>query len=243
MPSNPSDILLPLNYKNFGIIDSKYKFNANYDIVWSFEYSILNGIQYGICTFLTTLSSISAFPGHYLGVLGPSYSSNNIALSIAFDSTGYFALSNQYASGVSLSSINHKSLIIRDKDNVIFNEPLSSLDESFTISESKILRFIVCNSGRKLYIDYKISDKYKNLLTLSLSTYSWITDNTILYPGVSLCSPISALYILNSTFHLKNFHTQGNTALPSYENMKFIPLTSTRPNIYTTISGVTAIPI
>jgi hypothetical protein len=243
----PSDITLPTTYKNFGIIDNKLQYNSNYDIAWSFEYSLssnANG-QHGFCTFLTTLSTISAFPGQYLGVIGPSYDSGDIALSIAFDSTGFFALSNTYAAGVKLSATSPNSLIIRDRDNVIFNQPLSSLDTSFQLSVSsyKIMRFIFCNFGRKLYIDYKDTDKYINLLTLPLSTYTWMEDTTIMYPGISFCSPISSVNMTPSTLFIKNFHAQGSINSPSYEYMKYIPLTSTRPTIFTTISGISATPI
>jgi len=247
MPSYPPDILLPSNSKQFGIIDSNNQYNSNYDIVWSFEYKCENitDEQCGIGTFLTSVSAISAFPGQYLGILGPSYSNGDIALSIVFDSTGYSTLSNLYANGLPRSSIKPQSLVIRDKNNVIYNQSLSTLDNTFVISESsyKTLRFRFCNFGKTLYIDYKNTNKYKNLLVLPLTSYSWMDDNTILYPGMSLCSPISSLSIYTSEFYIKNFHTQGNISPPAYEYMNFEPLTSVSPNTYTIIRGETTPPI
>lgn len=248
MPSYPPDILLPSFSKQFGIIDSNNQYNSNYDIVWSFEYKcehVNSDTQYGIGTFLTSVSAISAFPGQYLGILGPSYSNGNIALSIMFDSTGYSTLSNLYNNGLARSSIKPHSLVIRDKNNVIYNQSLSTLDNTFVISESsyKTLRFRFCNFGKTLYIDYKNTNKYKNLLVLPLTSYSWMNDNTILYPGMSLCSPISSSSMYISEFYIKNFHTQGNISSPSYEYVEFKPLTSFSPNTYTILSGVTTNPI
>jgi hypothetical protein len=243
--SLPSDIVLPLNYKGFGMIDSKYTYNPNYDIVWSVQYLLSStdpNSQHGICTFLTTQGTISTFPGHYMGIIGPDY--NDVVLAIAFDSTGFFGLSNNYTTGLPLSEIRNNSLIIRDSNGVIYNNELSAIDSSFMLANSayQTLRFIFCNSGRKLLIDYKSDSIYKNLLSIPLSS-SWIDDNSILYPGISLCSPISSTSITPSTFYIKNFHTQGNTSAPTYETIEFIPLSNINLTQYTTVSGITAIPI
>ena len=241
--SYPTEVLLPSDAKYIGFVDDKIPFNSNWDIVWSFSYA-LTGSQHGFCTFLTTNSSLTGgIPGQYLGYLGesPNYTTNGV-LSIAFDSTGYFALSSNSNSGVSVVDVIPNSLIIRDNsDQVIYNQSLSSLDTEFLISETpktyKTLRFRLSNGGRMLYIDYKgFQKKYKNLLSLPIS-FDISTYNT-LYPGFTFCSPISSASLQPSTLFLKNFHTQGCMLDPTYETVTCVPLSSANVKTYSTISGI-----
>lgn len=235
----PTDVSLPASAKFFGIIDQKNAYNVNWDVVWSFTYA-LTGTQHGFCSFLTTTPTMTGgVPGHYMGYLGNTPLSAGI-VSIAFDSTGFYALSNTVAGGVPLSSTRPNSLVIRDyKNTVVFNSPLSSLDTSFVLaSSSKVyqtLRFRYCNSGRLLYVDYKKpSESYINLASVAL-TLSTITDNMVVYPGVTFCSPLSSTTITPSTFYLQLFHSQGNTTAPSYEIMDFTALSTSSPT-YTTVT-------
>ena len=85
----PSDISLPTDARYYSFIETKRKYNSNYDIIWSFQYKIPETInansdvlnieepekyQLGFATFLTTLSSpISALPGQYLGDSDPAW--------------------------------------------------------------------------------------------------------------------------------------------------------------------------
>ena len=241
----PSTVTLPISAKYFGLVDPKFSYNTNWDITWSFTYA-LTGTQHGICTFLSTTPILSnGLPGQYLGYSGyDTYNSNGV-LAIALDSTGYFALSDAYNNGVNISQVNANSLIVRSGNNVIFNEPLSSLDTSFSLASSiknyQTLRFRLANSATKLYVDYKNSDNiFNNLATIAISTFD-ISTAPLVYPAVTYCSPISSLSITPSTIWLKNFHTQGNTGDPTYEITEFVPLTSTLVNSFTTISGITAI--
>jgi len=245
--SYPSNILLPTDYKSFGIIDSKHKFNANWDIAWSFSFSLSSNpsSQHGISTFLSKTPTISAYPGHYMGIVGPDH--DNIVLSINFDSTGYSALSTVYSNGVPSSSIKTNSLIIRSNNNIILNTELSSLDTSFILASSnkywQTLRFIYASSGKKLYIDYKTTSDYINLLTITLSGNTWLADASILYPGLTFNSPISSNNSIFSNFYLKNFHVQGNINDPSYEYVTYTPITSINPTMYTSLTGVSAYPV
>ena len=76
-----SEINLPAYARFYNFIETKQRFNSNYDIVWSFQYKLpstsLSGnawpkTQMGFTTFLTTLSSpISSLPGQYLGDSDP----------------------------------------------------------------------------------------------------------------------------------------------------------------------------
>jgi hypothetical protein len=269
--SYPSDILLPINAKYLGFVDPTYDYNSHWDITWSFTYA-LSGTEHAFCTFLTTNNTLtSGVPGQYLGYLGnypyiltetgeyllgednerllydsitpSSYDSNGI-LAIAFDSTGYFALSNTSNTGVSLDQIKKNSLIIRSDVGVVFNEALSSLDTNFTLASStkdfKTIRIRLANAGKKLSVDYKhATDQFKNLVSLNLSSFN-VDANEILYPAFTYCSPVSSASITPSKLWLKNFHTQGNNVAPTYETSTFIPLTSTILTNYTTISGISA---
>lgn len=239
----PSDILLSSNAKYFGIIDPKKAYNLNWDVVWSFTYA-LTGTQHGFSSFLTTSPTITGgLPGQYLGS-----DNQNMILSIGFDSTGYFALSSPLRPGIPLSSTIPNSIIVRDSnDSVIFNKSLSSLDTSFILSSSvktyQTLRFRYSNAGRKLSIDFKKSNnKYSTLTSLNITSLN-ITDNLTAYPGFSFCSPISGLNIEPSSMFIQNFHTQGNILSPTYETLEMIPLTGNILNNFTTISGITAVPI
>tara|TARA_R110002051_G_scaffold49801_2_gene96963 strand:- start:753 stop:1646 length:894 start_codon:yes stop_codon:yes gene_type:complete len=85
----PSDISLPNDARYYSFVETKRKYNSNYDIVWSLQYKlpentstnneVLNieqpeNYQLGFTTFLTTLSSpISALPGQYIGDSDPAW--------------------------------------------------------------------------------------------------------------------------------------------------------------------------
>ena len=268
----PNDTVLPTDAKIHGFIDTKYPYNSHWDIVWSFAFA-LTGIEHAFSTFLTDTPTITSnlSGGQYLGYLNPQYIPSDYILSesgdylltednnyittgtnipnagvfaVAFDSTGYFALSYDNHSGVGINDIKKNALIIRNNDEVIFNESLSSLSTEFFLSSSiknyQTLRFRFSNAGKKFYIDYKSQNsEYINLTSINMEF-----DNCkypILYPAFTFCSPISSL-TTPSTIYLKNFHTQGNIQEPTYERLEFIPLTSTIPSGYTTLSGISASP-
>ena len=77
----PTDIILPDSARFYTFIETKKKFNSNYDITWSFQYklpqaNIPNGGSYqlGFTTFLTSLAApVSCLPGQYLGDQDPEY--------------------------------------------------------------------------------------------------------------------------------------------------------------------------
>jgi hypothetical protein len=238
----PYNISLASSAKYIGFIDDKKNYNLNWDVVWSFTYA-LTGLQHGFCTYLTLNPGLTAYPGHYLGY--PLLSS---VVGIAFDSTGYFALSTPIRSGVPRSSIKANSLVIRDSTNsVIFNQALSALDTRFILSSStkvyQTLRFRYSNAGKKLYVDYKTPDhKFRNLTSVTISSLQ-ISDNTIVYPGFSFCSPISSVSITPSTMFVNNFHVNGNTEPPTYEIIPMVALTASTPTTFTLLSGISATPI
>lgn len=166
--SLPNDILLPSNAKYFGMVDQNHKFHSEYDITWSFTYS-LTGSEHGLLTFLTNKSTLSGIPGHYLGYTGTipqsSYittendvyilqengerivlenggSDYNGCLAIAFDSSGYFGLSSVNRDGISLPEVKKNILAIRDGNNsLIFYEPLSNINADFSFYDNEIFDY------------------------------------------------------------------------------------------------------
>jgi hypothetical protein len=246
----PPDVLLPANYKSFGFVDDKLNFNSYWDVTWSFTFA-LTGSEHGFCTFLTSTPDISSgIAGQYLGYLSGSggyllnedgdfilteggerilmedyaeYSRSGF-ISIAFDTTGFFALSNLFNSeGVLPSAVKKNSLIIRDgSDRIVLNESLSSLNTNFFMTSSypnyQTIRIRFANGGTKLYVDYRKEDNddYINLTNVGISSFDSGSIPNI-YPAFSFCSPISSSVILPSTLFLKNFHVQGNVNNPTYE--------------------------
>ncbi len=77
----PSDIKLPAEARYFTFVEQSKKFNSNYDITWSFEYSlpaenIPNPANYelGFSTFITNLQApLSSLPGQYIGDQDPEF--------------------------------------------------------------------------------------------------------------------------------------------------------------------------
>lgn len=162
----PDDILLPNDAKYFGFIDYKNSYNSEYDITWSFSYS-LSGHEHGFGTFLTNQSVLSGIPGHYMGVSGTlalsSYiqdenrdniltedssrlltetsegSDYNHCLSIVFDSSGYYGLSSISRDGLPLSLLQKDVLCIRDSVNsLVVYEQLSNLNPDFQFSNTNL---------------------------------------------------------------------------------------------------------
>lgn len=268
----PDDILLPANAKKFGFVDTRYPYNVHWDINWSFAFA-LTGTEHGFSTFLTTNPNVlSAEGGQYLGVLPTTYiypyilSENDETildetnqpvlyddiglfgslLTIAFDTTGRFALSAGGNPGVGIDNIKANSLIIRnDTNDIILYEHLSSLSTDFFLTSSipvyQTLRFRIANSGKKLSIDYKKETNEFVLLTSIPITIPVEAMNIVTYPGFTFCSPVSSLST-PSTLFFKNFHTQGNTSPPTYDIRPFTPLSASILNNYTSISGVSAYP-
>jgi hypothetical protein len=240
----PNNILLPPNAKSFGLIDTNYPYNSHWDMTWSYTF-LLTGVEHAISNFLYHPNPlIETYPGQYIHCMGSADSGTTIVpigvITIAFDTTGLFALSTNKIPGVGMSKISKDSLIIRDSsNNVIINKQLSSLGFNIHETSPQTLRFRIANAGTKLYIDHKleVENDYKLLESVNISID--ITTHPNLYPGFSFCSPISSMNI-PSTLFFKNYHTQGNISPPTYEVVPYTPLSQSIINQYTTVTGVTA---
>lgn len=229
----PYSILLPANARSLSFIPTSLSYNSNYDITWSFNYTVSGDYspinQYGICTFLTLLSAseTGVLSGHFLNTK-PTTSSPISAqvlsgdtvytlapynlISIAFDSTGLFALSTSATTGIPVSAILENRLIVRNiKNDVIYNASLSSINSAF--SGTNYIRCNYSNSQKTIFIDYRNNESvnYTNIATIPLN-YKILnelnTNNT--HVGFTFCSPIStASTYAAPTVLLTNFHTDG----------------------------------
>ena len=220
----PADITLPLSAKYFSLKNTT-AYNSNYDIVWSISCQVSSvSAQYGICTFLTTLSTppISALPGQYIG----TYIPNNI-ISIAFDTPGLFALSSGIRPGVSLSGVIPFSLVVRNSSyNVIYNQSLTGTNFNF-YNTDQIIKFRYSNPQQSVYIDYRklIDREFTNLATIPLSiNIPNINNLDNTYTGFSFCSPISTTVDNTATMLVYNFHTDGVINNTLTETITALPL-------------------
>jgi len=212
--SFPADITLPLSAKYFSFKNTE-KYNSNYDITWSFSCLVSSvSAQYGMCTFLTTLTSspLSALPGQYIGTYIP-YN----AVSIAFDTTGLFALSSTIRPGVNRTQIIPNSLVVRNSSyNVIYNQSLTGTGFNF-YNSNQVIRCRYSNPQQMLYVDYRKveSRDFINLATIPITISVPNTLNSDnMFSGFSFCSPISTTNTNTATMLVYNFHTdgvQGNT--------------------------------
>lgn len=242
----PTDIFLPADAKYNGFVQPDKPLNLNWEITWSFTFA-LTGTEHGFCTFLTSNPALAfGNPGQYLGYLGNTGGFNQSGLfAVGFDTTGLFALSSTSNDGVKLSACKPYSLVIRDYTNaVIFNEALSSLSTEFVlVSSSKVyqtLRFRVTSGGKKLYVDFKKDNTdYELLASVSLSGYT-LSANSVVYPGLAFCTPVSGINATASTMFLKNFNVEGLSATPTTEVVPMVSIYESSLS-YTTIDSISAL--
>lgn len=251
--SSTNDILLPIDAKYISFVDPKLKLNPHFDIVWSFQIA-LTGTDHAFSTFVCNSATYVPELGHYLGLpIGTNALATELyipittesgdyiivspgrlpsaLISIAFDTTGYNALSTSFRPGLKISEIKKNSITIRDEDErVIYHNALSALALSgakttvmMTSSQKywQTLRFRLSNLGSKLDIDLKTDKDYTTILSLPVNIA--ITNDDNVYVGFTFTSPVSSSISPNSTLFLNNFHIQGNTSEPTYEIIDNIP--------------------
>ena len=223
--------------------------NANYDIIWSFKYSLSgnNESQGGFATFLFD-GNVSDLQG---GGVGKSlnYASTNdyevggsptslsgvsgAILGIGFDSTGYFATSGHSLVTGRVNPI-PDHLVVRGGQSTGFEfltaVALSSIDPSFILLTStevfKYLRFRLSDVGQTLYVDkLDINNDYNNIFKYDVNL-SPITTTTYKV-GISYASPINGAG--NAYFKIKNFHIEGIQSIPNTVS-NTVPSISTYPN-------------
>ena len=257
------------------------EFNANYDIIWSFKFSLCGSSlqsQGAFCTFLKESSSNlqPGLTGNYLGyvdgfdydtlncidtencicfetesntltgasvnvgdneilleqeVVSPGYATtqgmSGAIIGIAFDTTGYFALSTAFADcniipGVGQSQIIPNSLIIRGPApdcEILYTSSLSSLATNFTLLTTNEtycwLRFRMGNFFKTLTIDYRYDDdsRYVQLTAVPISIP--IENTTFVNIGMSYATPMTSSSTNEAIFRIKNFHVEGTNTYPN----------------------------
>lgn len=179
---------------NFYINDN---FNANYDITWSFQYSVTgsNTSTGGFCTFLFADDGSGLVGGApYRGLGYTSYSGtngvSNAVLGILFDSDNKITI-KKGSSFTTLTSFNS------------FRPLISSVDNFETI------RFNLTNVGKTLNIDIKNKNTniYDNIISFNFDLE--VTDSSFYKIGFSYASPLTANRD-KIEFKIKNIHIQGN---------------------------------
>lgn len=226
-----SEILLPASARYYYIIDKNYSYNSNYDIIWSFQYSV-SGFnqgtsQLGYTTFLTTLSSTTSniSAGQYL-CTKQSEATNSITVlsgttvstanpfnlvTVAFDTTGLFALSSTTRPG--LTSVQPNALIVRGFNSQLLHVlPLSSTSFTIAPTAAQTIRCIYSNGAQTLEIAYRDSSTttYTTLATVALP-YRFINSGNVdsVSCGISYCSPISSSSLSSCKMLVNNMHIEG----------------------------------
>lgn len=177
-------------------------FNANFDITWSFQYSITgsNTSSGGFSTFLFNNHTLN-HGGRYTGLGYAPYQSDNgvdgAIIGVLLDNNNRITIKN----GTNFSTITSFNL----------NQYLYPLIK--TNVEYNTLRFNFTNVGQTLKIAYKNQDnKYIDLV--SANTGVKVKDNDFYYIGFGYASPIRS-GDSKIALSLKNIHVQGNTRVPT----------------------------
>lgn len=231
--SFPPDVLLPVDSKYY-YYRSSNTYNSNYDIVWSIKYQLSGDVtkQAGIVSFITpATNTLSVIPGHYLCTQSQAQSGNSIVslktstssftarplnlVSIAIDTTGYYALSTTLRSGVGTNLLSANSLIVRDYyNNIIYRSPLSGIGFELT-TQPQTIRYRYSNAAQTLTIDYRDGDKtdYTNMASIDIP-FRIMNDSNAdnVSTGFAFCSPLST-NVTNQYMNmiLNNYHVQGTS--------------------------------
>ena len=216
--------------------DSAY--NANYDIIWSFDYSLSgnNTSQGSFTTFL--FDGLSSFGGGAPGPGGAYYSAgeylsggntliipslSGAILGINFDTTGLFSLSSPTANGVTTTIPNSLSIRYGQTNfDYLTSISLTSLYTDFDLllsaQEYNRLRFRLTDIGQTLKVDYRISNNFTEILTIPVNLN--ITDYTTYKVGIGYTSPVSGEAATQAIFSIRDFHVEGKTEVPEYDTIQ-----------------------
>jgi hypothetical protein len=222
-----------LNSPTVSNLASLCGFNPNYDIVWSFQYSLCgnSNASAGFTTFLFSKKTASTVVGGGIGRalgVGPSTNFTNTtnisgisghSLSIAFDTTGLYATSGYGFTTNMTPSAN--SLVIRVDNGVTMPSmsfhllsafSLSALYTNFTLLTSievyNTLRFTLTNCAQTLKIDILANGEYVNLAEVATYKTIYNSPSARYCIGISYASPVSG-NAPKAVFRIKDFHVQG----------------------------------
>jgi hypothetical protein len=226
-------IALPLIVSSSSIAHN-IAYNANYDIVWSFDYTLSGSGQGSFTTFLFD-GGVQTLTGGGIGKGGAYCNIDNITvnsafttvdgvsgaiLGINFDTTGIFALSGNGVAGISASDIN--SISIRSGQSALFglltSVAISSVDTEFNLKTGEgfnRLRFRLTDIGQTIIVSRQ-STTGKFVDILSTPTNLTINDDTLYKIGIGYTSPVSGASSTKCKFAIRNAHFEGKTDSPTY---------------------------
>lgn len=210
--------------------------NPNYDIVWSFQYSLCGpSTSSGIFTTFLVDAYTPMLTGGGIGKSACYGSSSNhqinsittvlsglsgAVLAVAFDSTGLFATSGDgFTTGYPVYFQPRNIIGVRTNYNLLSVFPVSAFDETVNLHLSTntftTVRCCLTNLAQKLYVDVfnSSTEEYTNVIDCDLPLT--ITDNTKYKIGFSFTTPVS----FNSSkclLQLKDIHYQGINRSPDY---------------------------
>lgn len=215
-------------------------FNANYDIVWSFDYSLSgnNSSQGSFTTFLfdgeVVLTGGAPGPGGAYYSAGEYLSGSDTlnllsvsgaVLGINFDTTGLFSLSSGVVNGLTAPIPNSINIRYGETDfEYLTSVSLSSLYTDFSLllssQDYNRLRFRLTDIGQTVKVDYKVSNEYQEILNIPVSLN--INDSTSYKIGVGYTSPVSGAGASQAIFSIRDFHVEGKTDTPEYDIIETI---------------------
>ena len=177
-------------------------FNANFDITWSFEYTLngQNGSTGGFSTFLFNNTGLSG-GGTYTGLGYANYQTQNgvtdAILGVMIDSNNKIKVLN--SNFIQLTSFDIPSYIT----------PLINPTDDY-----HTLRFNFTNVQQTLKIAYKNREMNRYVTFATVSTGISPEDEDFYRIGFGYSSPLSSGN-LKCNFKIKDIHIQGNVVTPT----------------------------
>jgi hypothetical protein len=185
---------------NFCINDN---FNANYDITWSFQYSVSGniGATGGFCTFLFNNPTLGG-GGRYTGLgYAPYLNMNGVSGAVL---------------GIMIDSNNNIEIKQGSTFNTISTFPLFSQLSPLVkqVENYYAIRFNLTNLGKTLNIAVKKNNVLDYINVKSVNINLPITYDTFYKIGFSYASPLS-FNGKKMSFKLKDIQIQGNKNIPT----------------------------
>lgn len=221
-------------------INAEWTFQGN--VVGYIEENVSGAVYYNVINYPYLVTPIG-IDGAVIGV--------------NFDTTGYFALTADSIDGISSTSPDRLSIRYGSTDySLLTSVSLSSLSNEFILLTSNQafnrLRFRLTDVGQTLKVDYKPeSSVYEEILSVPVNLT--INDNTSYKIGIGYTAPVYGVDSIPAIFSIKNFHVEGQTSSPTYNeiatsnlSLSTLPICAlpdtTAPDTPTTIRTLQRIP-
>ena len=240
-------IRLPLSATSGGIAHN-VAFNANYDIVWSFQFNLSGtpGLsQGGFSTFLYDGAVPALTGGGYGKSLGytslSSYTVGGVdsvfdgvsgaVFGVGFDTTGEFGVSgNGVVTGLVDPIPNSFSYRSGSTFTYLTGMALSDVQSTLTLLTSTddftYIRFRLTDVGRTFEIATKdaTSNGYVTIYSYATNLVPALTSTYKV--GIAFTTPVTGNGGADTTFKIRNFHVEGNSNTPTSTSVSLISLSS-----------------